>query len=211
MLVKYLSHRYFLFDNFISDPDKNLLCDINHFILIHLHGLIGVLIVLAVRVSRLVPFIFSYLDTRRLFIVIRSWRLRCDIIVNLRVTAVIVFIRYNFFLLIDHLRRVMLLYLIRAATLRSLFSLLSSMLDSFIKHSYKYFIFHSVNMFTSRVNKIKHPVHKMVINILIHRNNSLSHLSQLKNTRIFVIFTSKSVMKGLAVSTKLVNCLFLHL
>jgi hypothetical protein len=32
-------------------------------------------------------------------------------------------------------------------------------------------------MFTSRVNIVKHPVHKMVINILIHRNNSLSHLS----------------------------------
>lgn len=211
MLVKYLSHRYLLFDNFISDPDKNLLCNINHFILIHLYGLIRVLIVLAVRVSCLVPFIFSYLDTRRLFIVIRSWRLRCDIIINLRVTAVVVLIRYNFSLLIDHFRWVMLLYLIRTATLRSLLSLLSSMFDSFIKHSYKYFIFHSVNVFTSRVNIIKHPVHKMVINILIHRNNSLSHLSQLKNTRIFIIFTSKSVVKGLAMSTKLLNCLLLHL
>jgi hypothetical protein len=66
-------------------------------------------------------------------------------------------------------------------------------------------------MFTSRVNIIQHPVHKMVINILIHRNNCLSHLSQLKNTRIFIIFTSKCVVKGLAMSTKLLNCLLLHL
>jgi len=152
MLVKYLSHRYLLFYNFISDSHKNLFCNINHFILIHFHWFIWVFIVFAVRVCCLVPFIFSYLDTRRLFIVIRSRRLCCDIIINLWVTTVVVFIRHNLFILIYHFRRVVLLNLVRTATLGSLLSLLSSVLYSLIKHSYKYFIFHSVNMFTSRVN-----------------------------------------------------------
>jgi hypothetical protein len=104
------------------------------------------------------------------------------------------------------------LNLASTATLRSRLCTLNSLfLNGLFKHLNQKLVLHLVNVVAPRVNVVQHPVHQVLIDILIQRYDSLANLGKFQDSSVFVVFRCERVIQGLAVFTELVDASLFHL